>query len=104
MDFELYQQSKSELFLKILKDLEYEKANTLDAKNFEYLFGIPDTKPFFDWFLINVNKNCLLKKDEIDKFKEKCSKGMVIWDLDKLEKMHNLFHSGKTLKKIYQKA
>lgn len=87
--------NKSELFYELLKCSNYENLHQLSPKNFDYLFEIQEAKPFFDWFLTNVDKTCYLKKDEIQRFNEELAKGEVIWDYAKLKTIHDSMTNSK---------
>lgn len=85
-------ENKSERFYSLLKNIGFQNINSFSANNFDYLFGISETKLFFDWFLNNVNENCYLSAEELQEFSVKASKGQVIWDLNRLDDMYNLIN------------
>jgi hypothetical protein len=91
----VYDESKSEQFLRLLKEVSYPNVAAFSAKNFDYLFGIRETRPFFDWFLANVTDECYLTREELAEFQLRAAKGQVIWDLARLEDLSDLMHNQK---------
>lgn len=87
-------ESKSEKYYGILKALKYPEIDRLNPKIFDYLFLIPDTQKFFNWFLENVDESCLLVDKQ--KFLDMASRGQVIRDLEKLREMEKLINSAST--------
>ena len=85
-------ESQGEKFFNILKKTGYTGCEKLSAKNFEYLFSIPDTSAFFNWFVNNVDENCLLTKEELERFNQKVANNQVIYDLDRLEGLNNVIN------------
>jgi len=88
-------EKKSETFLNILKSTGFKDCNQLNARSFEYVFGIPEVSQFFDWFVENVNENCSLRHDEINEFQQTLAKGHAIMDLERLENIHKLINLNK---------
>jgi hypothetical protein len=86
-------ETQGEKFFSILKKTGYAGREKLSAKNFEYLFSIPDTSAFFNWFIANVDENCVLAKEDLDKFNQKAANNQVIYDLDRLEGLNTLINS-----------
>ncbi len=93
-----YEESKSEQFLRLLRDVSYPNVASFGTKNFDYLFGIRETRPFFDWFLAHVSDACYLSREELAEFQLRAAKGQVIWDLGRLENINNLMHSSNNSK------
>ncbi len=73
---------KAQSFLKIMKNVAY--PDNINAFTIRSLIEIPDLVEFFNWFLENVNEKWLLTSEQKFWFKEKESKGQVVYDLDKL--------------------
>ena len=82
-------ETPGERFFNIIKNTGYTCHENFSAKNFEYLFAIPDTAVFFNWFLQNVDENCVLSKDELARFTEKAANNQVIYDLNRLNDLSN---------------
>jgi hypothetical protein len=97
MNQEQHFSSKSEQFFQLLKNVQFPHVHSFNASKFDYLFDIPETKQFFDWFLLNINENCFLSKQELDEFCVKASKGQIIWNLGKLSEINNLMNSKMSL-------
>lgn len=90
------EKEKSIQFYNILKSLDFKWINNYSPKNFEYLFGINETKEFFDWFLENVNGDCTLSASELNEFEIKHSKSQIIYNIDKLKNLYNYTLNVKT--------
>lgn len=89
-------ESKSEKYFRILKSLKYPDIESLNPKMFDYLFLIPDTQKFFDWFLDNVDESCLVN-DRV-KYMQMLNEGQVIQDIDKIREINKLISSSNDLK------
>ena len=87
-----FKETQGEKFFNILKKTGYTGCEKLSPKNFEYLFSIPDTSAFFNWFINNVDENCLLNKEELEKFKQKVANNQVIYDLHRLEELNSIIN------------
>lgn len=87
-------ESKSEKYFRILKSLKYPDIDSLNPKIFDYLFLIPDTQKFFDWFLDNVDETCLI--NDKAKYLDMASRGQVLQDMDKIIEMNKLISSSSS--------
>ena len=95
-------EQKSINFYNLIKSLGYTNINNYSPKSFEYLFGIADTKDFFDWFLANANSDCFLSSDEIINFQEKAKKSQVILNIDKLRVLCSINSNGDNITNNFQ--
>ncbi|CAF0862286.1 unnamed protein product [Brachionus calyciflorus] len=86
------EQNKSDKLYSLLKHWNFPDIATINPNSLDYLFDIPDTRPFFDWFFANVTESCYIPKSKLEAFDVKASKGQVIYDLDKLEEMNRLMN------------
>ncbi len=87
---------KSISFYNIIKSLGFKNINNINPTTFDFFFGIPDTKEFFDWFLTNINSDCYLSPNEVKSYEEKLKKSQVIFDIDKLKALANIKEHGDT--------
>ena len=84
--------TQGERFFDIIKNTGFADTRKLSAKNFEYLFTIPDTGDFFRWFLTNVDETCVLTQEELEKFRQKAAQNQVIYDLDRLDELNTVIN------------
>ena len=87
-------ESKSEKYFRILKSLKYPEIDSLNPKMFDYLFLIPETQKFFDWFLENVDESCLV--NDTNKYMQMLSEGQVIQDIEKIREINKLISSSSS--------
>ena len=88
--------SKPEKFIDILRKISFPNQSLLNEKKIAYIFEIPETKIFFDWFMSHVDQECFLTRNEIDRFRCLDAKGQVIWDLNRLENINSLVSLSKS--------
>ena len=77
-------------FCNLVKSLGYTNIDKYSPNGFEYLFEVEDTKVFFEWFLANVNYDCVLSKSEIKIYQEKFKKSQIISNIEKLKALCNI--------------
>ena len=76
-------EEKAKAFVTIMKNSGFQ--DNINVYTIKSLVEIPELKEFFEWFVLNVNENWVLTSEQKFWFKEKASKGQVIYDLERLE-------------------
>lgn len=84
---------KVHTFTSIMKSIGYQ--DNINIFTIRSLIDIPDIRDFFSWFLTNVNENWLLTSEQKYWFKEKESKGQVVYDVDKLASTNRMISEDK---------
>jgi lipase chaperone LimK len=84
---------KAHAFAGIMKSIGYQ--GNINMFTIRSLIDIPDIREFFDWFLSNVNENWLLTSEQKFWFKEKDSKGQVVYDVEKLKNTNRMINEDK---------
>lgn len=84
---------KVHTFTSIMKSIGYQ--DNINIFTIRSLIDIPDIRDFFSWFLANVNENWLLTSEQKYWFKEKESKGQVVYDFDKLASTNRMISVDK---------
>lgn len=72
---------KIDKFTEIMHTTGFDKLNQFALRS---AIEVPELKEFFDWFCSHVNETWLIPADRMAQFKEKLSRGHVIFDLNKL--------------------